>query len=376
MPKFRNQPGFRHGAPECLGVLLTNLGTPNAPTPAALRRYLGEFLADPRVVEAPRLLWRPVLNCIILTTRPRRSARLYREIWTEQGSPLLTISQRQSRALQTALDARFSGPVKVVLAMRYGDPSIAAGLETLLEANARRILLLPLYPQYCAATTASAFDAVTQALRRRRRQPELRCINHYHDDPGYIGALAARIRQTWTEHPQPERLLFSFHGIPQQYFEQGDPYHCECQKTARLAAEALDLPQDRWRVSFQSRFGPRQWLKPYTDRLLLEWAGQGVKTVQVVCPGFAADCLETLEEIAIRNRDLFLGAGGRELHYIPALNDSPEHIQALADLVAKHTRGWPETSEQWREDEVGEALQASRRRAERLRAERLRNAPD
>lgn len=370
MPRFIGEADHAHGAPECTGVLLTNLGTPDAPTPAALRRYLREFLGDPRVVELPRPVWWLVLNGVILRLRPKRSAAMYQRIWTEEGSPLLTISRRQAAALQAALRERFSGPVEVVLAMRYGSPSIAAGLAELRSAGARRVLVLPLYPQYSAATTASTFDAVAGVLMGWRWLPELRFVNQYHDDSGYIGALAGSIQRRWEVHGEPEHLLFSFHGLPREYFLAGDPYHCQCHKTARLVAERLGLAQERWAVSFQSRVGPKAWLKPYTDHTLRDWGKRKYREVHVVCPGFAADCLETLDEIANENRKLFERAGGAGFRYLPALNDTPEHIAALSDLVERHTRGWPETAADWRAEARSEALSLSRHLAMAMGAQR------
>jgi ferrochelatase len=342
MSRYKGETATTGEAGECLGVLLVNLGTPDAPTPAALRRYLAEFLADPRVVETPRLLWLPVLHGVILRTRPRRSAQAYERVWTEDGSPLLAIGWRQQAALQKRLDARLPGPARVELAMRYGRPSIADGLERLRQADARRVLVLPLYPQYSATTTASVFDAVSAELQRWRRIPELRFVNQYHDEEGYIGALAAQVRSSWEAFGRAERLLFSFHGIPRHYADAGDPYAGHCQETARLTAERLGLEDGEWALAFQSRFGPRQWLKPYTDQTLREWARKGVKRVEVICPGFAADCLETLDEIGHEYRERFLDAGGEAYRYIPALNDTPEHMEALADLVLRHVHGWPE----------------------------------
>jgi len=348
---------FRHDSTDRLGILLVNLGTPDSPSPRDVRRYLKEFLWDPRVVEMARPLWWLVLNGVILNTRPRRSARAYAKVWTEQGSPLLVISQQQRDALQQALAERLPGPVQVALAMRYGQPSIAAGLAELREAGARRVLVLPLYPQYSATTTASIFDAVTAELRRWRWLPELRFVNHYHDDPGYITALADSVRQHWAEHGQAEQLVMSFHGIPQDYFAAGDPYYCECQKTGRLLAGALGLGEAQWRLTFQSRLGPKQWLQPYTDHTLKELARGGVKTVDVVCPGFAADCLETLEEIAMENRDTFLAAGGEDYRYVPCLNDRPDHLAALAELVTRHACGWAEAESPADPDAPAQRLQ-------------------
>jgi len=342
--KYKNETGYRHDTPEALGVLMLNLGTPDAPTKSAVRRYLAEFLSDPRVVELPRPLWWLILHGVILRVRPKRSAAAYQSVWTDEGSPLLSISRRQADALQERLGIALPGPVRVELGMRYGNPSVASALAKLREASVRRLLVLPLYPQYSATTTASTFDAVTRELSTWRWVPELRFVNQYHDAPGYIAALAERIRVHWAEHGKPDRLLFSFHGIPRDYFENGDPYHCHCYKTARLIAEALELEADRWQVSFQSRVGTKEWLRPYTDELLKEWGVAGIGSVQVCCPGFSADCLETLEEIAVENRDYFLAAGGKDYGYIPALNDDSAHMNALVDLVRSHTAGWPEAA--------------------------------
>ena len=359
--KFKNQIDFRHDAPEGLGILLVNLGTPDAPSTAAVRRYLAEFLGDPRVVEMPRPLWWLILHGIILRVRPARSARAYQAVWTERGSPLLDLSQRLAHALRERLSTALPGPVHLELGMCYGNPSIPAALARLKAANCRRLLVLPLYPQYSATTTAAAFDAVTRELSRWRWVPELRMVNQYHDDPGHIEALAQSIRDHWAVHGRPDRLLFSFHGIPRDYFLAGDPYHCQCQKTARLVTQALDLPREAWALTFQSRVGGKEWLKPYTDQTLKAWGAEGVGSVQVVCPGFAVDCLETLEEVAVENRGYFLGAGGRDYGYIPALNDGPAQVQALAELVRRHVSGWPEA------EGVADP-EAGRRRLERAKA--------
>jgi ferrochelatase len=323
-----------------IGVLLTNLGTPDSPSPRDVRRYLKQFLWDPRVVELARPLWWLVLNLIILNTRPRRSARAYAKIWTDEGSPLLVVSRRQHAALQQALDTRLGVPVRVALAMCYGNPSIPAGLAELRDAGVRRVLVLPLYPQYSATSGAAIFDAVTQELRRWRALPELRFINDYHDDPAYIAALAGSVREFQAEHGVPDKLLMSFHGIPQEYADRGDPYPCQCEVTADRLAQALGLDPVQWQFSFQSRLGPKDWLKPYTDQTLEMLGKQGVKNIQVICPGFSADCLETLEEIALENRDVFLEAGGGEYRYIPCLNDSSAHIDFMAQLVERHLQGW------------------------------------
>ncbi len=338
--KYKGNPEYKHDRQPCIGVLITNLGTPDAATPAALRRYLAEFLSDPRVIEVPKLIWWFVLHGIILRLRPRRSAEAYEKVWTKNGSPLLDISIKQAHDIQQELDKRYSGKVNVELAMRYGNPSIQSGLEKLRDADANRLLIFPLYPQYSAATTASTFDAVAKVFKSWRWIPELRMINHYHDNPDYINALANSIKKHWETHSRPEKLLFSFHGLPKDYFLAGDPYHCECHKTARLVAECLELNEDEWQLTFQSRFGPREWLQPYTDITLKELGAKGVKHVQIICPGFSADCLETLEEIDIQNRDFFTEAGGKEFSYIPALNNASEHIEVLSNIIESHTQGW------------------------------------
>lgn len=362
---------FEHGQTPVCGVLLANLGTPDQPTPAAVRRYLAEFLWDRRVVELPRPLWWLILHGIILRLRPARVARNYAAVWTDAGSPLLAIGRRQQAALQALLAKRGRGPVKVALGMRYGNPSISRALAELRAAGARRVLLLPLYPQYSAATTASTFDALAAALADWRWLPELRMVNHYHDHPAYIDALAASIEAAWGSGGRQPKLLFSFHGMPRATLLAGDPYHCECHKTARLVAARLGLADDAWAVSFQSRFGRAEWLKPYTSELLADWGRKGLSGVDVICPGFAADCLETLEEIEQENRAYFQEAGGGEFRYIAALNDRPQHIEALAEIVAQHTRGWPELLAPGLADGTRESAAAdSRERALALGAER------
>ncbi len=322
-----------------IGVLLANLGTPDSPAPRDVRRYLKQFLWDPRVVELPRPLWWLVLNLVILNTRPRRSARAYARVWTAEGSPLLVISRRQRAALQLALNTRTGMPVKVALAMCYGNPSIAEGLAELREAGVQRILVLPLYPQYSATSSAAIFDAVAQELRHWRAVPALCFISDYHSHPDYIAALADSVRAYQAEHGVPDKLLMSFHGIPQEYADKGDPYPGQCELTAELLARQLGLEQIQWQLSYQSRLGPKAWLKPYTDRTLETLGRQGVKHIQVICPGFSADCLETLEEIAMENRAAFLEAGGTDYQYIPCLNDQPAHIEFVAQLVAQYLQG-------------------------------------
>ncbi len=358
---------FTHDQPACTGILLANLGTPDAPTPQALRRYLAEFLWDSRVVEIPRPLWWLILHGVILRVRPSKSAHKYQTIWTPDGSPLLTISRRQAAALAEILAKRCPGPVRVALGMRYGNPSIAAALAELRAAGAQRLLVLPLYPQYSAATTASTFDAVAAELRTWRWLPELRFVAQYHDDPGYLDALANRMSADRAEQPG-ERLLFSFHGLPKRNLLAGDPYHCQCHKTARRVAERLGLAPEQWAVAFQSRFGRAEWLQPYTHALLTDWAKAGVKSVDVACPGFAADCLETLEEIALENRQTFLDAGGERYRYLPALNDTPEYIAALVGLIERHTAGWPECSADYDSRAIAAECAARRDRARAMGA--------
>lgn len=331
---------FQHNQASKIGVLLVNLGTPDSPDRASVRRYLKEFLWDKRVVELFRPAWWLILNLIILNTRPARSARAYRKVWTKEGSPLMVISRKQEAALRENLQQQFGDAVCLELAMRYGSPDIASGLDRLREQGVRQLLVLPLYPQYSASTTASIFDAVTDHMKTWRWLPELRFINHYPDEPAYITALAESVTKHREQHGSAEKLLMSFHGIPQDYFDNGDPYHCECHKTGRLLAEALGLSKDDWALSFQSRLGPKQWLKPYTDHTLQKMAKDGVKSIQVVCPGFSTDCLETLEEIAMENKDTFMEAGGQRYEYIPCLNAEPAHIDMLGGLIKRHISGW------------------------------------
>lgn len=327
---------YDHNAKPCIGVLLVNLGTPEAPTSGAVRRYLGEFLSDPRVIELPALLWRPILHGVILRVRPRRSAAAYRKIWTASGSPLMDIARKQAQAIRKSLEQRFPGIFQIRLAMRYGQPSISGALNRLRRARATRVIVLPLYPQYASATTGAIFEAVTGILKTWRNVPGLNFIKHYHDHPRYIAALSDSVTEHQSRHGRTEKLLFSFHGIPQSYFRAGDPYYCECHKTARLTAERLRLAEDSWTLTFQSRFGARPWLQPYTDKTLEKLSANGLKSVSVICPGFSADCLETLEEINMQNRELFLANGGERFDYIPALNDRPAHIETLVEIIQEH----------------------------------------
>lgn len=339
---FKGSPHFTHRQNDRIGVLVTNLGTPDAPTPTALRRYLKEFLWDPRVVETPRPLWWLILNGIILNIRPRRSAKAYATVFTDEGSPLLFHTRRQANAITEELKARGHHNLVVDFAMRYGNPSIPSVLQNMFDQGVRKLLVLPLYPQYSASTTASTFDAISADFVRRRMIPELRFVTQYHDYAPFINAAAARIREHWQTHGRAEKLLFSYHGIPKRYLLNGDPYHCECHKTSRLIAQALGLQESEHMTTFQSRFGREEWLKPYTDHTLQAFPAQGIKSVQVFCPGFSADCLETIEEIGEENKEYFIHAGGERYEYITALNDRPEHISALADLLQLHMSGWQE----------------------------------
>lgn len=343
MSRFLPEPPHRHDNPPALGILLINLGTPEAPTPRSVKAYLKQFLSDPRVVEIPRLVWWPILNGIILNTRPKKSAAKYASVWTNQGSPLRTHTEQQARLLRGYLGER-GIQAQVAWAMRYGDPDVGRILGEMKAKNVQRILVVPMYPQYAASTTATALDMVFDWFQKTRNQPELRTIRNFHDHPGYINALEDSVRQHWRTHGLPDdgtRLLISFHGLPRRSLDLGDPYFCECQKTGRLLAERLNLSSAQYQICFQSRFGKAEWLQPYTSQTLEEWGHQGVRRVDVICPGFVADCLETLEEIAMEGKQDFLAAGGKEYHYIPALNENPAWIHALSDLVESHLAGWP-----------------------------------
>lgn len=339
---FLPEPPHSHGQATYTGVLLVNLGTPEAPTAPALRRYLKQFLSDPRVVELPRLLWWPILNGIILNTRPAKSAKKYAAIWTDEGSPLKFHTERQAKLLQGYLGHAGVTDVKVGWAMRYGQPSIADALQKLRFAGCTRILIVPLYPQYAASTTASVCDDVARAMLSWRNLPELRFVRNFHDHPDYIGALAASVREHWQSHGRPDKLVMSFHGLPKKSLDLGDPYFCECHATGRRLAEALELTEKDWMLTFQSRFGAAQWLQPYTQPTLEALAESGLRRVDVICPGFVSDCLETLEEIALENRAAFIAKGGKEFHYLPCLNERPDWIHGLSHIVRTHLGDWLE----------------------------------
>ena len=337
--RFAQEPAFTHGQAPRTAVLYCNLGTPDAPTAAAVRRYLAEFLSDHRVVEIPRLLWMLILHGFILRVRPAKSAAKYASIWTNEGSLLRIWTEKQALLLQGWLAQR-GHPVLVRYAMRYGQNSVASQLDALKAEGVTRVLVLPAYPQYSATTTASLFDAVYAWAARTRLIPELRFVNHYHDDPLYIEALTKRIRKYWQDHGRGDRLVMSFHGVPQRTLQLGDPYHCECQKTGRLLAEALRLDAARYQVTFQSRFGRAEWLKPYTFATVQALGRQKLRRIDVICPGFVADCLETLEEIGLENKAAFLAAGGGQFHLIPCLNERDDWVRALADLALANLQGW------------------------------------
>lgn len=337
---FAKEPSYIHDTVSGTAVVLVNLGTPDAPTAPALRRYLKEFLSDTRVVEIPRLLWLPILYGLILPRRSAQSAAKYASIWMEEGSPLRVYTERQALLLRDALQAR-GHQVEVRVAMRYGNPALPQVLDALKVDGVDRILILPAYPQYSGTTTASINDVVFAHLGRWRNQPELRLVKHYHDDPGYIDALKASVLAHWDAHGRPDKLVMSFHGVPKRTLLLGDPYHCECQKTARLLAEALGLGSDDYVVTFQSRFGKAEWLQPYTAPTLARLGREGTQRVDVMCPGFTSDCLETLEEIALEAKQEFLRAGGKTFHYIPCLNTAPAWIAALTGIAERQLSGWP-----------------------------------
>jgi ferrochelatase len=336
MPTHQTTPLFEHEIPVSTGVLVVNLGTPKAPTTAAVRHFLRQFLSDPRVVEFPRLIWWFILNLVVLVIRPAHSARAYRKIWTERGSPLLVHSEAIANKLRERLIADARAAEHLELAMTYGDPSIRAAIDKLVAKGVRRIITLPLYPQYSHTTTAAVSDAVERELGRLDDAPEVLLINNYHDAPGYIAALAASIRDDWTKNGRGDKLLMSFHGIPKKMVRNGDPYYDQCQQTARLLADELSLSDADWQLSFQSRVGREAWLEPYTEETVRALGEQKLSRIDVVCPGFSTDCLETLEEIAMQNRDFFTAAGGEAFHYIPALNAREDLVRFLADLIAQH----------------------------------------
>jgi ferrochelatase len=357
MARYAPEPQYTHGAAPKAGILLINLGTPEAPTTPAVRRYLREFLSDPRVVEIPRPLWWLILNLVILPLRPGQSAKRYAQVWSSDGSPLKRHTESQAKMLRGYLGERIKSPLIVDYAMRYGAPSVPDALNSMKAQGCDRILVLPLYPQYAASTTATALDAVGAAFARMRNQPALRSVRGFHDHPGYIGALAQSINDYWFKHGRPDMLVMSFHGVPRYTLDKGDPYHCECQATGRRVAEALKLTPDKYTLAFQSRFGRARWLQPYTATVLQDLGRQKTGRTDVVCPGFVSDCLETLEEIAIEGKTIYLTAGGTEFHFIPCLNERDDWLHALADIAAANLQGWVGA------EPAAADLQRSRRRA-------------
>jgi ferrochelatase len=341
--RFLPEPKYQHGSIAKTGILLVNLGTPEAPTPKALRRYLRQFLWDRRVVEIARPLWWLILHGFILRSRPRQSAEKYAQIWTKEGSPLRRHTEKQTVLLRGYLGERIKSPHALAWAMRYGEPSIGSALAALREQGCDRLLVLPLYPQYAASTTASVFDEVGAVMAKVRNVPAMRFVKHFHDHPAYIAAIAKQINEYWMTHGRPDKLVLSFHGVPRFTLDRGDPYHCECQKTARLVAQALGLREQAWTIAFQSRFGRARWLEPYTIDVVTQLGKKKTGRIDVFCPGFVSDCLETLEEIGVENRAAFLSAGGREFHHIPCLNERHEWIQALARIAVDNLHGWAST---------------------------------
>jgi len=361
MGLFSKEPSFAHGAAPKIGILLINLGSPDAATPGAVRTYLREFLYDPYVVEIPRPIWWLILNLFVLTRRPKASAERYAQVWTKEGSPLKVHTERQATMLRGYLGERLKQPHVIEHAMRYGRPSIGEKLEALKQQGCDRILLLPLYPQYSASTTATAFNAAFEVIGRMRNLPAVRTVRHFHDHEGYIKSAAQNIQDYWFKHGRGDHLVLSFHGVPRRTLDLGDPYHCECLKTGRMIAEQIGLKPDFYSVTFQSRFGRAEWLKPYTSEVIKGFGKKKMGRVDVACPGFVSDCLETLEEIAIEAKGDFLTNGGKELHYIPCLNERDDWIHALTDIVLKNVLGWSSSA-------TADSLKASRDRALQLGA--------
>ncbi len=340
MVKYIGEKDYEHGSKEKIGVLITNLGTPDAPNKKELKVYLNQFLSDPRVIELPKILWQIILKLVILQIRPSKSAEAYKQIWTDKGSPLLDIANRQLNKIQSSFSSKNENIVFEV-GMRYGNPSIPDALLKLQKKQVRRLLVLPMYPQYCAATTGSTFDEVTNVLQKWRWIPEMRFINQYFEEKNYIEALSNSIKSFWKKTSKPQKIIFSYHGIPKRYLTNGDPYHCFCLKTTRLVKEYMGLSDDEIITTFQSRFGREEWLKPYTSETLKELPKQGIKNIHIISPGFSSDCLETLEELEEENKEYFMESGGENYHYIPCLNDHDDHIDVFVHLIKKHTQGWP-----------------------------------
>ena len=346
---YRPEPPFTHGTPLATGVLLVNLGTPDDTSTSAVRRYLKQFLSDTRVVEIPKPIWWLILNLIILNVRPAKSAKKYASIWMKEGSPLRVYTARQAQMLRGFLGEKFKSPLRVEYAMRYGNPSIEGAIDKLKAANCDNILVLPLYPQYAASTTASTMDELGRVMATIRNVPGIRVVRDFHDHPAYIKAVAKNVLAEWMKIGRlnfaTDKLLMTFHGLPKFHLDKGDPYHCQCHKSARLIAEELSVKKSDYVVTFQSRFGKAEWLQPYTDKTLEKLGADGCSRVDVICPGFAADCLETLEEIAIDAKENFLHAGGKTFNYIPVANDSQAYVAALTTIVGENLVGW--VTESW-----------------------------
>ena len=377
MSYYNAEPPYTHGDQLKVGILLANLGTPDAPTGAALRPYLRQFLSDTRVVEIPRAIWWFILNCIILVIRPKKSAAKYAQVWMKEGSPLLVHAQKQTQLLRGFLAQKIKSPFAVALGMSYGNPSMKSAIDQLKAQHCDRILVFPLYPQYAASSTASAIDAVFRVLLKTRNQPAIRTIRSYHDHPAYIKALAASVNDYWMTNGKPrfdqgEKLVMSFHGVPKVHLTSGDPYHCTCHKTARLLAEKLGLNKDEYLIAFQSRFGKQEWLTPYLASTLEDLGKAKTKRIDIICPGFSADCLETLEEIAMEGKEIFTHAGGGEYHYIPALNENEAWIHAMTDIALENLHGW--VSSDWNVEQAKKDAELSQLRAmalTKLRAQSL-----
>jgi len=340
MPYYNSEPNYQHGDQLKVGILLANLGTPDAPTPKALRSYLGQFLMDRRIVEIPRFIWCWILHCIILVVRPKKSAEKYAQIWMKEGSPLFVHSQKQAQLLRGFLSQKVKSPFVVELGMSYGNPSMKSAIENLKAQHCDKILLFPLFPQYAASSTAAVYDAVWKVLLKMRNVPAIRTVRHYHDHPAYITALASSVNDYWMINGRPDQLVMSFHGVPRFHLDKGDPYHCECHKTARLLAESLGLTKDKYQVAFQSRFGKQEWLKPYFANTLEALGKAKISRIDVICPGFSSDCLETLEEIAIEGKHIFQSNGGGDYNYIPALNENDAWIHAMTEIALENLQGW------------------------------------
>jgi len=363
MAYYKNEPSYTHGDQAKVGILLANLGTPDAPTAKALKKYLAQFLMDRRIVEIPRLIWACILYGIILVVRPKKSAEKYASVWTTEGSPLMVNAQKQTKLLRTVLENRIASPIAVELGMSYGNPSMGSAIEKLKAQHCNKILVFPLYPQYAASSTAASLDAVWKTLLRTRNVPAIRTIRNYHDHPAYIRALANSVREHWAVHGKPNKLIMSFHGVPKFHLMKGDPYHCECMKTGRLLGEALNLNKEEYVIAFQSRFGKQEWLKPYLASTLEDLGKAKTKRVDVICPGFSSDCLETLEEIAMEGQHIFQSNGGGEYHYIPALNGQEGWISAMSEIALENLQGW--VSSEW---DKAEAEKQARLTAERAKA--------